>query len=88
MKKSDFESELARLDKLMQQDLKKSERKRIVERLEKLMEQAEKLAGQGELSKETALRMRVDLCHLARQVKKNDQDKKSSRKKDSSKFGS
>lgn len=81
MKKSKFESELALLDELMQQDLKKKERKQIVDRLEKLVGRVEKYAAIGDLPKEAALRIKIDLCHLAKQVKKNSQDKKSSRKR-------
>lgn len=81
MKKSEFESELSDVDELLQKEIKKKDRKQIIERLEKLMARAQKYADRGDIPKETALRMRVDLCHLAKQVKKKNQDKESSRKR-------
>ena len=69
MKKSRFESELSSLDKLMQQDLKKKERKQIVERLRDLIDRVDKYADRGKIPKEAALRIRIDLLYLVKQVK-------------------
>ena len=79
MKKAKFESELSNLDELMQKDLKKKERKQIVERLQELIKRVDKYADRGKLPKEAALRIRIDLFHLIKQVKNNDQDKEWSR---------
>jgi hypothetical protein len=79
MKKAKFESELSVLDELMQRDLKKKERKQIVERLQDLIKRVDKYADRGKLPKEAALRIRIDLLHLIKQLKNNDQDKESSR---------
>ena len=81
MKKSRFESELSSLDKLMQQDLKKKERKQIVERLRKLIDRVDKYADRGKLPKEAALRIRIDLLYLVKQVKKKDLGSELSRKR-------
>lgn len=78
MKKSKFESELSILEELMQKDLKKKERKQIAERLQELVKKVDKYADRGKLPKEAALRMRIDLFHLIKRVKNNDQDKESS----------
>ena len=80
MKKSEFESELSVVDELMKKDIKKKDRKQIVERLQKLMVRVEKHADRGDIPKEAALKIRVDLCRLAKQVKKKNQDGESARK--------
>ena len=81
MKKSKFESELSVVDELIQKDIKKKDRKQIVERLQKLMERVEKYANRGDIPKEVALRLRIDLCRLAKEIKKKDHDRVSSKKK-------
>jgi len=81
LKKSRFESELSSLDEFMQQGLKKKERKQIVERLRELIERVDKYADRGKIPKETALRIRIDLLYLVKQIKKKDLGSASSRKR-------
>ncbi len=81
MNKSELQSELSDVDDLLQKEIKKKDRKQIIQRLEKLMARVKKYADRGDIPKEAALRMRVDLCQLAKQVKKKNQDKESSRKR-------
>ncbi len=81
MKKSRFESELSSLDKLMRQDLKKKERKQIVERLRSLIDRVDRYANSGKLPKEAALRIRIDLLYLVKQAKKKDLGSESSRQR-------
>jgi hypothetical protein len=81
LKESKFESELSSLEKLMQQELRKKERKLIVERLRELIDRVDKYADRGKLPKEAALRIRIDLLYLVKQVKKKDLGSESSRKR-------
>ena len=81
MKESRFQSALSSLDKLIQQDLKKKERKQIVGSLRELIDRVDKYADRGKLPKEAALRIRIDLLYLVKQVKKKDLGSESSRKR-------
>jgi hypothetical protein len=81
LKKSGFESELSSLEELMRQNLKKKARKQIVERLRSLVDRVDRYANSGKLPKEAALRIRIDLLYLVKQVKKKDLGSESSRKR-------
>ena len=81
MKTSRFEGELASLETFMQQDLKKKERKQIVRRLQNLIDRVDRNANSGKLPKEAALKIRIDLLYLVKQVKKNDLGGESSKRR-------
>jgi RecG-like helicase len=81
MNRTELQRELSDVDDLLQKEIKKKDRKQIIQRLEKLMARVKKYADRGDIPKEAALRMRVDLCQLAKQVKKKNQDKASSRQR-------
>ena len=81
MKKSDFREELAAVDDVMQRDLSKSDRKKLIKRLNALIREVDESSGQGDLSKKAALRIRIDLLYLIKIAKKNNLEKKDSREK-------